>query len=608
MFILIIRKGGLAIERLTIRLKPFPDESFSGYLERVKNKNGVTRLSIIHSCLINHSQAQVSDLPKLDIFPQSHINVDKLCELLLCKPDILMNTTLLPVLKIFQFKNDLQRSRFLSGLISSEYRYCPHCLRDEEYQRLHWRISDITACNTHKCNLVNYCGVCNKTIVLHDVSAPSQCPYCHAYLSATVTSQAENNELIKSQWYSVTWQTLLKEKGNIDPQEITIRLLYVIGKSSPVFEREKFVVPIGNPHLLATLLQHARSSLSQKRTLHLSYICKTLFQYGVSMDSFLHLVVPDSFKDSLLEKQVGKKVVRFTCQAPWCKLYNKIGSLQKKQTNYYKGTEDKPLYYYMFCPSCSCNYALNTDGILVERTNFIEGYNLLSTIGLGNYSIKNVSRLIKKSEDVVRRLLAYFHHYGLFQAILKPVFIEKELFDDFTNALAQGYKIKNIQMWDCWNCSSHFFAYRYHPQIIKITERLTRRRQKPEVSNERFGIIRNTLREMLNKDQTITTTTVSQILNTCPETLRLKGYNPLIAQAKKKQRQDRLAKKKIIILQKVEIYFGVQSTRTITSTALYQYLGIQRSVLWRNSPEITAYIGDRIKQHNCSLNSDQLII
>lgn len=89
-------------------------------------------------------------------------------------------------------------SRFLSGCISTNLRYCPLCLAEQhkKHYQLSWRFLAFVVCYKHKCRLLETCGHCYALIPLF--TSPFKlgyCPKCQKSLelcaTALMTDQSE---------------------------------------------------------------------------------------------------------------------------------------------------------------------------------------------------------------------------------------------------------------------------------------------------------------------------------------------------------------------------------------------------------------------------------
>ena len=73
--------------------------------------------------------------------------------------------------------------RFLSRAVANTLRYCPKCLAEDPYYRIHWRFIHIPVCQHHNCLLLERCNQCGNTIPLFSLPPNmAVCPHCGAHL------------------------------------------------------------------------------------------------------------------------------------------------------------------------------------------------------------------------------------------------------------------------------------------------------------------------------------------------------------------------------------------------------------------------------------------
>ena len=148
-------------------------------------------------------------------------------------------------------------------------------------------------------------------------------------------------------WMHEALSTLLVSGGSrIDPPDLAMRLLYLLCDRQFLFDRK--LAEASLPSILPTLLQHARDSLSQKRTLHLTFLLNTLYEHHHSMIECLDTVVPDSFAESVRQGTV-RTSERLSCQAPWCDSYQQSGTLIKTGKTLKRRKSGETLLYYLAC-------------------------------------------------------------------------------------------------------------------------------------------------------------------------------------------------------------------------------------------------------------------
>lgn len=370
-------------KKLTVRKIPFEGESLSSFIYRLSKSNGIPMLQFWNTLKNQYTAhyAQWNDINLIDFAPTSAINIKKLSRYLDTETEIIFNCTFYNVLWLFCGESEVERSRFLSGTLREELHYCPKCFIEKAYHKLLWKIDGIDCCLKHGVKLLNKCFHCSKEIKYKDILTLGVCPYCEKGLFKSDYDNRMNKiELEKALWFSNSWNYLLKNHSfKIQPNEIAIRILYLLNNN---FEDPDFKLIERNmksPGVLPNLLQHARESLSYKRTLHISFILNTLKENEIGVEEFLELEVPSVFIQTLNSKSVLKKD-KVSCLAPWCSSYKKPGSLKKTGTSLNRQENGRVLKYYLVCDSCGCEYAFNEKEKIEERTYFIEAFNKLNDL------------------------------------------------------------------------------------------------------------------------------------------------------------------------------------------------------------------------------------
>lgn len=131
--------------------------------------------------------------------------------------------------------------------------------------------------------------------------------------------------------------------------------------------------------------------------------------------------------------------------------------------------------------------------------------------------------------------------------------------------------------------------------MLELTRPRPSKRLDSAVKRERVW---EALDQLQAKDQDITLRSVCDIVGVCPETIRSWGCNPDIGRAKQLQRQRRLELLTESVYEKTDEYLDRNQFRLVSSEELHQYLGINRTVLWRTAAEVASYISERLFRHN----------
>lgn len=586
--------------KLTVRKKPFQGEALSSYLFRLSKANGIQLLSLLNSLrtMENHF-IQRNDIGLLDFSPYSLINLKTLSIMNNTQEKDMLLLSFYNALKSFRSEKAVQRSRFISGMLRDHFCYCPLCLLENPYFRILWKIKDISICPKHKIKLEKTCVACNKEIKLENQSDIILCPNCDVPLAKALPNGSISDEKLKQQrWLEQSWNTLFYSfEYNLTPHESAIRILYILNSFHPEFHRDYVESNMVNPKTLPSLLQYARGSLAEDRTLHLSFIFRILYENGISMKNFLELNVEESFIKSIRSKNV-KKSEQYFCMAPWCSKYGQRGSLVRTGTSFKRYESGTKLYYYLACLECGCEYGVTESGELVERTSFITGFNILKNINGKGFSLKKLANKVDFTDDKLKRYLAYFHSRSILMDLGVIQTVNNLLVKKFVKAVKNNETIKSIKTWDCWESYNHFLAHRFQQDVI--TELIQNKRPRKQKNNkeENNEKVQKVVDQLFDEDKDITIATVSEMVGVCPETLRNWGCNSYIAKKKEMQKEYRLSVLKERIYKLVEDFFESHQDDNVDSDSLYQFLGIRRTILWRKAPEITAFIGQLLLLQN----------
>lgn len=596
----------------TVRIRPYQDESLASFLRRFSDVNGVSFLSFWNSLKHNKTHyAQNDDVNLLDTVPENAIDLDNIAKVTGVEVEQLLQGTLFYALRRFSLDEKLERSRIASGLIREVLHYCSFCLDEKPYHRLIWKIKGIEACFKHRCALLDCCLHCKKKIKYRDLVKLDSCPYCEKELYGPKKNLgASFGHQSDVEWILDAWNRLLEPNDvNFPPQEVALRILFILNDFVHSFDKEKVKMKMKEPGKLPTLLQHARGSLSQKRALHISFVLEVLKENNISMKMFLDMKVPKSFVESILIPVKTKKERAF-CLAPWCSDYMVEGTLVKTGTSIKNKNNGQIMSYYLVCQSCGCEYAFDQENNLIERTYFIKGYNLLKDYDRIE-GFNSISRRTGLTVDQIRRCLAYFRsrdelsatrHTPLKANELTDFSLSPDLLQRFVEAIKNGMPLKKIESWDCWSRYDHFLTYRFHQRVMEQLIRQKRSSFKRVSNTDRMRDVIKIVDSMFERDDDITVEKVAKRAGVCVQTLRNWGCCPYINKMKKGQFEYRILNKKETFQLMIDDYFNNLEGKALSSL-LYEYLGIKRTLLWRFAPELTSFINDRVKMHNKALAS-----
>src|SRR5258708_708111 len=131
----------------TLPLHPRPQqlESFTSYLIRIAEANGIRRYSQLNPFFGEYrSISSFADYP-----PRSFGMLPVITN---CGETELLKTTFYHVGKKFgKLYDSPWLAKFLSGVVASSLRYCPFCLQEALYYPLPWRFLPLAGCPKHAC-------------------------------------------------------------------------------------------------------------------------------------------------------------------------------------------------------------------------------------------------------------------------------------------------------------------------------------------------------------------------------------------------------------------------------------------------------------------------
>ena len=177
-------------DTLPLRSSPRPLESFTSYLTRIAEANGISHLSGLNAFFADFSHiSSFADYP-----PRSF---GMLPMLVTHSEDELLESTFYHMVKKFgRGRQPRSISSFFSGAIASSLRFCPLCLEEDLYYRLTWRFLSMSGCPKHACRLLDRCSYCGCLIPIF--ASPLRigtCPKCERDLRTSVTNKLTEEEL-----------------------------------------------------------------------------------------------------------------------------------------------------------------------------------------------------------------------------------------------------------------------------------------------------------------------------------------------------------------------------------------------------------------------------
>lgn len=587
-------------EFLTIRVRPYEDELLSSLLIRLANANGIDVLKFCSGFNISTSHyLQKNDIDLIDFYPLNILDIGKIAEINNLDKTTLLNKTFLKVIKKFTAEN-FSRVRSFTDLIRKKLYYCPDCLKESNYYRVLWKVAGVNGCLKHNKFLIDRCHNCNKDILFKEVCIMGFCPHCNFALK-NCKSILDKKVLVEINTHLIkSWEYLWGDKvQSIHTNQMPLNLLYLLNGFKLDLDRTLVTRNLNKHASLSILLQHVRGTNGCKKNLHLGIVLNILKEQNYSLEQLLKLKVPNEFMTRL---QTKKKINYVSCMAPWCSSFGEFGSLAKTGTSKKKKKDGAELKYYLFCTKCGCEYALNLNDQLVERTYFIHAYNELITVNISRSNLIQLAATLKMSIDKTKRCICYFISRNQFNdcCFSREFIMDIKKFKNILNGIGEGIGLKEIRNWNIWESYNEFLIYRYHIDVMnELHVRGDYSNEKDYISNNnsQLLLVKNTVKNLFELNEDITIKSVSTKLKVSPETIRNWGSNKYIAKMKKKQRELRLHHLREEVKNKVELYINESCSENISSRELYEYLKIKRTVLWRKDKELTRFIADKLGTH-----------
>lgn len=144
--------------------RPKPFESFTSYLLRLVQGNDLKWLSGIVSISFPDPNSAPRTPFRSDYPPNSW---GLLPQATACsEPELLATTFYYLAQKFGRASRSQAMGRFLQSCLSPTLRYCPHCLVEDAFYALPWRLLTLPGCANHGCYLLERCGHCGQSIPL----------------------------------------------------------------------------------------------------------------------------------------------------------------------------------------------------------------------------------------------------------------------------------------------------------------------------------------------------------------------------------------------------------------------------------------------------------
>ncbi|MEK5282579.1 MULTISPECIES: TniQ family protein [Paenibacillus] len=577
------------IKRFTIRRKLVECESLSSYLTRLAEANGRDIVRLLEMVKQNENyRLHSGDLKRIDYFPSSMLNIDKLCEITgLTRVDV-NRSSYTNLIRGFTDSDKGEKSKVLEGMLREELYYCPECISHTNSISLHWKLIGVDVCAEHNKYLMNKCEYCHCSILYKDIRVINRCPYCSGYLSNVKDSkEIIDQSIVKQQvWLIDNWKYLIEYSGrSFTPSEIATRMVYILNERQDHYNKA-LIRNSRYPGCLEHLIQCARGTLSQKCAVHMTLLFFVLYIADLHIRDFFESYVSEGFLQSLHEKSKGEIAADTACAAPWCKQYGVKGNLVS--TGIFQSKKDgKALSYCMVCLSCGCEYALDDNNHLVERSYFIKAYEILSIRNISKLTWTEKVKVMGLKRGRIQRVLAYFQIRNVFELDDNiKLSVNEKLLGEFVRKLDEGIDLAEIRVWNEWINYDHFLMHRYHPQVV---EALFKSYTEPKIQGSApifKSNIKNTCRELLNRGTTINLPAVAKARGTSATTIRNKGCSDIVELYRNKQIKIKREKIIIEIEQRVSRYLEEHDGEKVSMKDLYTVTHTDYNLIRRYTPHL----------------------
>lgn len=279
-----------------IRTKIIKDESLTSYIQRVASDNFLTPADIWKLlCYSPYKYHQNTVSSYIDVDPNHTFDLHKLEAMLLQRSDSLHRLTFIPALEKLNLSNSNANKSNIGRNIFYTYRkYCPKCLRENNYYKLIWQLSSIKFCKLHNIKLIAQCWHCKSTMFLLPLNGEiGICPHCKMSLSRAPIIDYFPNQLDLLSYND--WEYLfdaskkaLPLTNNYEEHSLLLfKLLYLL-KDTHMYKSQ-------------TALKNLYKDLEGYRNIiHIHSIMKILRKTNKSFEYFINLEVPVDFIESII--------------------------------------------------------------------------------------------------------------------------------------------------------------------------------------------------------------------------------------------------------------------------------------------------------------------
>lgn len=574
-------------------------ESLLSMMLRFAQENGTDLLTLWNYVRNgNMENVQKSDSHLIEITPTTMINIDKLSFEIEISSKEIIEMTFQPILHSLSEGSHSYHARILKGMIRENLHYCIQCFSAKPHFKLKWKIHGIDYCPEHGQPLLSTCLHCGNIISIKEIRIIGECPSCYKQLhDCKYTVNKYSNDWVDEQVrkYNLWEQLLSSDNEVLESSEIAIKLLYLLNNRNEVYDLsfvQKRCEKIGLKR--ASLMQVARKTLSQKRSIHIQTLLKVLLEFNLDFVGFIQIKVPDTILQSLKHDST----IEAACLSPWCTDYRKSGSLVRTGTKEKRYKNGAILRDHVSCIKCGCRYAFDEKSNLVTKDPFLKGYMMILKLEgqMANPCPVALSKFTGDSVDFWRRVLSYFKSRKILN---ESTLVEDQLLNSFINAIKHS-TLDEIKKWKCWASWDHYLLYRYHSEVMKA--HILRKTNQPERLNKElcWRMIVELCNQWLDSRKEITIGSISTAVNVSEKTLRKWGFHDYIKCMLLKQRKVKLHRITQELYLKIDKYFSEYTGEKAYSIDIYKYIGVKQSYLCKIAPEVCGYITERRNSYNSS--------
>ncbi|MBM6619203.1 TniQ family protein [Bacillus suaedaesalsae] len=556
------------MDKLTVRPKPYIDESLSSFLYRVAANNFMPIRELLLNVKKTENNYILSNKQQylIDTNPDSKIDLTTLAELLQIEESILRNMSFFPVLNKFfsSTKDAINSSGSLSLSLSIEKRkrrFCRKCLNNNGVFKLLWQINDIQICDIHNTKLESICLNCSREQPYSDSHLFDQkCCYCNSSLVNILEEPSIliDNELREHHFYYKNWSLLLNPGLNLinefQPENsiekyLAIKFLYIIasGELAVSVDNTDKIISASYQRGLNRLIQNG----DRKIKISIPRLFWLLREYNMDLEDFSNIHVPTEFINSITEKK-DKEIG--PCLSPWCSSY--LTKTKMKRTSdtianqafkFHNGIYSLP----SICFDCYIRYGYNYNSDIWEPIRLTK-----QTVGVNIDVINLILPLIKQGLSyndllnsnlgITRFKLLYAIGYLINQSLLprnylfnEELKIPKNLKSCFIELVKlRGEMRKNaLSLYD-WN-SREFFFYlnmREIQEFLLLNSSGIKKKYKTNSSVKWEMRVREEIEKLSKKNKDISVKVIANNLNTNVAVLQKNKVTKIISEAKELQK------------------------------------------------------------------------